>query len=452
MRIVGKNSELGRDDPHHGLGTWVLYVTVQVLLHLAIPLAVCFLLYRSVREPGHLRGFWERFGFGRVETKGAVWIYAASLGETRAAAPLIRQIRAAGRPVLLTHFSPAGLAEGWRLFPDDAGIAHRFMPLDLFWAVRLFLSRAQPAIGVVLEIEIYPAMLLEARRAGVPMVMANGNLLEESVTKVRSARRHLAKMYQEFTHIFTRNTDYRDRYVRVGVLPNRISCVGELKSDLWVDPKHPVMGLSLRSRWDVERVLLIASSVRDEEAILLPLVEDLLLKDGGLGVIWVPRSPQRFGAVVEALILIAGQVLRRSKLGATMEGDVPKGCRVIVGDSIGEMNAYYAMADLVFVGASLVPHGGHNVIEPMAHRKGVVMGPSIYGVAFAAEPAQVAGALEVLPNSAALSKRISELLSDPGKLSEMGEAGYTCQAQFAGAASRTWVGIEKLLAERESRT
>lgn len=451
MRIVGKNIKLGREVPHHGLRTWVLYVILQVLLHLAIPLAVCLLLYRSIREPGHLRGFLERFGLGRVETKGAVWIYAASLGETRASAPLIRQIRAAGRPVLMTHLSPAGLAEGWRLFPDDEGVAHRFMPLDLFWAVRLFLNRTQPAIGVVLEIEIYPAMLLEARRAGVPMVMANGNLLEESLANVNLGRRHLLKMYQEFTHIFTRNTDYRDRYIRVGVLKDRISCVGELKSDLWIDPKHPVMGLSLRSRWDVERVLLIASSVRDEEAILLPIVEDLLCKDGGLGVIWVPRSAQRFGAVIEALKPIAGQVLRRSKLGTAMEGDVPKGCRLIVGDSIGEMNAYYAMADLVFVGASLVPHGGHNVIEPMAHRKGVVMGPSIYGVAFAAEPAQAAGALEVLPNPAALCERISELLSDPVKLSLMGEAAFKCQAHFAGAASRTWVGIEKLLAERENR-
>lgn len=451
MWIVQKNGEFGQNVPHHGPGTWALYVTVQVLLHLAIPLAVCLLVYRSIREPGHLRGILERFGLGRIETKGAIWIYAASLGETRAAAPLIRQIRAAGRPVLLTHFSPAGLAEGWRLFPDDPGVEHRFMPLDLFWSVRLFLLRARPAIGVVLEIEIYPAMLLEARRAGVPMVMANGNLLEESIIHASPARRHLMKMYQEFTHIFTRTTNYRDRYIRVGVSPDRISCVGELKSDLWVDPKHSVMGITLRSRWDVERVLLIASSVRDEEALLFPMVEDLLSRDGGLGVLWVPRSPQRFGAVVEALIPIAGQVLRRSNLGAAFDGNVPKACRVIVGDSIGEMNAYYAMADLVFVGASLVPHGGHNVIEPMVHCKGVVTGPSIYGVAFAAEPAQVAGALEILPNPAALSQRISELLRDPLKLSEMGQAALTCGAQFAGAAVSTWVGIEKLLAERERR-
>lgn len=452
MGIVQQKGQVCQDAPHYGPATWAIYVATQVLLHLAIPVALCILIHRSIREPAHLRGILQRFGLGPVGERGAIWIYAASLGETRAAAPLIRQIRSAGRPVLLTHFSPAGLAEGWRLFPDDAGVTHRYMPFDLFWAVRLFLWRARPEMGVILEIEIYPAMLMEARRAGVAMVMANGNLLEESLTKMNGARRHLIQLYQEFTYIFTRNTDYRNRYIRIGVSADRICVVGDLKSDLWVDPEHPVMGMGLRSRWGVERVLLIASSVRDEEPLLLQMAKELLERDQGLGILWVPRSPQRFFPVTQALAPITGQVLRRSSLGTAMEGDLPKACRVIVGDSIGEMNAYYPMADLVFVGASLAQHGGHNVIEPMVHGKGIVMGPSIYGVAFAAEPARTAGALESLSSPEALFQRITELLCDPAKLSSMGQAALTCQEQFIGAAGRTWLGIEKLLAERERNT
>ena len=187
--------------PRYQTTTRLLYVLAQILLHLSLPLLPFLLFSRAVREPAHLRGIPERFGLGPVGERGAIWIYAASLGETRAAAPLIRRFRAAGYPVLLTHLSPAGMEEGWRLFPDDAGITHRYAPLDLFLVVRLFLRRSRPVMGVVLEVEIWPAMLIEARRAGVPMVMANGNLLEKSMGGMRGLRRHLMSLYQEFTHV-----------------------------------------------------------------------------------------------------------------------------------------------------------------------------------------------------------------------------------------------------------
>ena len=442
-----------RPAPRYALSARMLYVAVQCLAHLLLPLAVILLAWRGLREPAHLRGNHERLGLGAVGATGAIWIYAASLGETRAAAPLIRRIRAAGYPVLLTHLSPAGLAEGWRLFPDDAGITHRYMPLDLFWAVRLFLWRAKPALGVVLEIEIWPAMLTEARRAGVPMVMANGNLLEKSMGGMRGLRRHLMGLYQEFTHIFTRTEDYRQRYLTAGVAPDRISTVGDLKYDLWVDPRHLAMAAQLRQRWDVARVLMIASSVRDEEAPLLPMVAHLLALDAGLGIVWVPRSPQRFEAVAQAQALAATGtlVLRRSTLGPAMMGAIPAGCRVILGDSIGEMNAYYPLADLVFVGASLCAHGGHNIIEPMAHGKGVVMGPSIYGIAFAADPARDLGAFESLPDASALQTRIAALLADPVRLAQMGAAAFACQAQFTGSADRTWAIIADILHDAEKQ-
>ncbi|MDJ1018244.1 MAG: glycosyltransferase N-terminal domain-containing protein [Paracoccaceae bacterium] len=398
-----------------------------------------------MREPAHLRGIPERFGLGPAGERGAIWIYAASLGETRAAAPLIRRFRAAGYPVLLTHLSPAGMEEGWRLFPDDEGITHRYAPLDLFLVVRLFLRRSRPVMGVVLEVEIWPAMLIEARRAGVPMVMANGNLLEKSMGGMRGLRRHLMALYQEFTHVFTRTEAYRARYLTTGVAPERISVVGELKYDLWIDPAHPPMGRALRDRWRVERVLMIASSVRDEEPELLPMVDQLLRKDPGLGVLWVPRSPQRFDTVAEALTELGHKVTRRSALGPEMEAPLDDGCRVIVGDSIGEMNAYYPVADLVFVGASLCSDGGHNITEPMAHGRGVVMGPSIYAVAFAANAAAQMGAFESLAGTSELGARISALLADPVRLAAMGKAALDCHAQSSGAADRTWAGIEHLL-------
>lgn len=414
-------------------------------MHLALPLIALLLLWRGVREPGHWRGVGDRFGLGLTGPKGAIWVYAASLGETRAASPLIAAARAAGHPVLLTHLSPAGLAEGWRLFPDDPGITHRYMPIDLFWAVRLFLARAQPRIGVVMEIEIWPAMLFGARRARVPMVMANGNLLERSMGGMRGPRRHLMRLYTEFAHIFTRTNAYRDRYLAVGVDPARLSVVGEMKYDQWIDPSQPLRGHALRDGWAVGKVLMIASSVQDEEPPLLAMVQALLDAHPDLGVLWVPRSAQRFDPLARALGAAGLPTLRRSTLGADLSGRIAAGTRILLGDSLGEMNIYYPMADLVFVGASLVDHGGHNIMEPMAHGKPVVMGPSTYGIAFAAEPAAQAGAFESLADVTALGQRIGTLLTDTPRRTAMGKAAARFASAQTGAAARTWAGIAALL-------
>ncbi len=431
--------------PEFPKGLGPAYWAQQTLMHLALPLIILLLVWRGRREPGHLRGWSDRLGFGPVGPEGAVWIYAASLGETRAASPLIRRLRADGVSVILSHISPAGMEEGWRLFPDDPGITHRYTPIDLFWAVRRFLRRAKPLLGIVLEIEIWPAMLREAHLAGVPMVMANGNLLDRSLTRQKGLRRHLLSLYKSFTHIFTRTEAFRDRYLSLGVDPERISVVGEMKYDQWIDPKHPAMGRSLRKGWDAQQVLLIASSVKDEEAPLLAMVQALLRDLPGLGVLWVPRSPQRFDPLAKTLVAAGISCLPRSALGPDMVGEIPTGTRVILGDSLGEMNAYYPVADLVFVGASLVDHGGHNIMEPMAFGKPVLMGPSTFGIAFAAEPATHAGAFESLANVQALQARIAILLKDGETLDAMGMAARAFTRLHTGSADRTYQGLKPLI-------
>lgn len=431
--------------PRHPISTWLYFWVTQILSHTLLPFLFPLVLWRSRREPGYRRGFGERFGLGPVGAPGSVWFFAASLGETRAASPLIRRLRAMGIPVLLTHSTPAGLDEGYRLFPDDPGITHRYMPVDLVWAVALFLARARPALGVVMEIEIWPAMLFVARWARVPMVMANGNLLARDMGSGRGLRRHFMRLYREFTHVFTRSADYRDRYLKVGVASERVSVVGELKYDQWIDPAHRVMATRLRQGWDVERVIMLASTVHQEEPLLLPIVQDLLRRDPGLGMLWVPRSPQRFEAVAISLVEAGLRICRRSDLGPDMTAPFPPGTQVVVGDSIGEMNAYYPVAEIVFVGASLVDHGGHNIVEPMAFAKPVLMGPSIYGIAFAAGPAAEAGAFESLPDAEALGRRCAELLADPATLARMSAAAAQYSAGQSGAADSTHAAILALL-------
>ena len=431
------------------LSTRVVYILSQAIAHLALPLLLIGLVVRARKEPAHLSNLHHRIGLGPVVEPGPIWIYAASLGETRAASPMIKRLRNHGYQVVLSHQSPAGLQEGWRLFPDDPSIIHRYTPLDLFWAVRLFLFRARPAALVVMEIELWPAMLIETARRGVPVVMANGNLLERSMGQghgFRSwLRRRLMSLYSLFSMIFTRDEVYRDRYMRLNVDPKRLRVVGEMKYDQWIDPAHPPMGRCLRARWPgAERVLMIASSITAEESLLLPMIARLVSADGGLRVLWAPRSPQRFDALAAGLAGSGLTVARRSELGRRMEGAVPE-VQVILGDSIGEMNAYYSAADLVFVGASLVERGGHNVVEPLSLGVPVLTGPSTYGIAFAAGPATEAGAMETLPDATALEVRIATLLGDPLRLSAMADAARRFTARKTGAADRTVAGLVSLL-------
>jgi len=417
---------------------WLAYVCSQPLMHLLLPLALLLFAVRSLKEPAYRKGMLSRLGFGPTGPKGSIWIYAASLGETRAASPLIHRLLEEGHTILLTHNSAAGLREGQRLFGSDSRVTIRYVPLDLFWAVGIFLWRARPLAGIVLEIEIWPAMLMEASRAKVPMFLANGNLLEESVARMGGVRRPLLSLYQLFTAIFTRSNKYRDRYVRIGVESPRIHVVGELRYDLRLPKPQLEWGLRLRSAWAGARpVFMIASSVRDEEPALRELVTQLVSQISDLRVVWVPRSPQRFDAVAASLISSGLKVARRTTLGPEMRGELSQHVQILLGDSLGEMFAYYAMADLVFVGASLCHDGGHNIVEPMAIGRPVVMGPSIYGVAFAAEAAAEVGAFQSLPDVPALISESFKLLTCPEQMSEMGSAAARFASTQTGSVQRT---------------
>ena len=425
--------------------TKTFYVIEQIIAHMLIPVIILLLIFRSRKEPAHLKNLKHRIGFGPVGQKGAIWVYAASLGETRAVSPLIYRLRSEGFKVLLTHQSPAGLAEGARIFGLDSGVTQCYVPLDFFWAVRIFLQRSKPLALVVMEIEIWPAMLIETARKGVLVTMANGNLLDRSTDKKDYLRRRLNNLYQIFNHIFTKTDEYRSRYLSIGVKPENVSVVGELKFDQLIDPAQLNLSKKLHSKLiGAQRILMIASSVRAEERLLLPMVVRLISADPGLRVVWVPRSPQRFRAVEDALTAKGVTVQKRSSMGSLIDG-TPTNAQVLLGDSIGEMNVYYPLADLVFVGASLVDHGGHNVVEPMALGKPIVMGPSIYGVAFAASPAAIDGALEILPDAKALETRITALMLNSGSLAQMSAAATNFINNKAGAADKTCVGIKALL-------
>ena len=401
MRTHSKRRELP-------ITTRMAYFIYQIAYHLVLPLSGLFALWRARKEPGHLYHMSHRWGLGPVGAKGAVWIYAASLGEMNAARPLVQEFLNDGHHVLLTHLSPAGFDRGVQQFGSNPRVTHLYAPFDCFWTVQLFLRRAKPAFGVVLEIEIWPAMLIEADRLSIPMFMANGNLLMNRMKRLQTWRRHGLYLYRLFDHIFTRSQDYVERYIATGVRPENVSITGELRFDTKPDSALLDNGSDLRQTWNAQFTFMIASSVKSEETVLIKIVKDFLQAAPQARVIWVPRSPQRFDSISKLLQSYKIPYTRRSQITDKIQYK----SKVLLGDTLGEMDFYLGLADVVFVGASFTDMGGHNIIEPLSAGCPVVMGPSTYGVDFIAKPAREAGVFETFDTPQAMCSYLLALNKD----------------------------------------
>lgn len=435
--------------PPPRLRTRVFFAAWQVLGHLLLPFAILFFIARSRKEPLYRRNFHERFGLGDVGRKGAIWIFATSLGETRAVSPLVRLLLDEGHAVCLTHASPAGLTEGRRLF-DDPRVTHRYVPFDFWWSTWAFLARLRPVIGLVVEGEYWPGHVQVAGWLGIPMLHINGNLNRRSLDRARKTGHLRMDILTRFHAITTKSEDNRQRYISAGVDPARVLVVGELKFEQSIDETQLETGRRLRADWSPDRPLVfLASSVTQEEGPLLGLVRHLLSLDNPPRIIWAPRSPQRFDALAQSLRADGLRFARRSDvLDRDAHGTIPADADILLADSIGEMNIWYQMADLVFVGATLVDMGGHNISEPLALARPVLLGPSIYGITFPAEDANRDGAVRVLPDIEAITAEASRLLTDPAALDAFTQRARQFSGQHLGAARRTMEIIDRVIAAR----
>ncbi len=356
------------------------------LLRLLLPLIFLRLWWRGHREPGYRLAWRERLGFGAPSAPGAVWVHAVSLGETRAAAALIDALRArvAGVRVLLTHGTATGREAGQALLRD--GDHQCWLPYDTPGAARRFLRRHQPAVGVLMETEVWPNLIVQAHRASVPMVLANARLSERSARKGQRLSALLAPAAAALDLVLAQTRDDAARLSAAGARAVEVS--GNLKFDMAPDAALVARGRRWRAALD-RPVVMMASSREGEEPALLqgwlarPAPRPLLLL--------VPRHPQRFDAVAQ-MVLDAGLHLQRR---SQWTDDPPADARmadVWLGDSLGEMPLYYASADVALLGGSFAPLGGQNLIEAAACACPVVMGPHTFNFEQAAEQAVAAGA------------------------------------------------------------
>jgi 3-deoxy-D-manno-octulosonic-acid transferase len=416
-----------------------------LLWRLALPFALLRLWWRGRAEPLYRRHWGERLGwFGRkppaVPAKGPrVWVHAVSLGETRAAAPLIAALRQKipGMRLLLTHMTATGRAAGAELLqPGDVQV---WLPYDLPGPMRRFLRWFQPCAAVLMETEVWPNLAEQCRAAGVPVLLANARLSARSASRWQRWP-SLARVAWGGLFAAAQTPEDAQRIQALGAA--QATSLGNLKFDMRPDPAL----LQLGAEWKAAaaRPVLLLASTREqggqsEEALLLAALP-LALAQRAL-LVWAPRHPQRFDAVAQ---LLAGQghaVQRRSMGAPTAE------TTVWLGDSLGEMAAYYAMADAAFIGGSLLPLGGQNLIEACACGCPVVLGPSQFNFAAAAQAASDGGAAVQAADAAQVWAAFARWLDDSPLRQQASQNARAFAAAHQGAAQRQadWI-VEKLSA------
>lgn len=401
------------------------------LAYLLVPIAAAVELARSIAEPVRRAHFGERFGFGPRLAPGAVWVHAVSMGEVQVAATLVRALRARSpaTPVVLTASTATGRARAEALVGGDASV--RYLPYDLPDAVARFFDRVRPSRGIVLETELWPSLYRAARRRGIPMTLASARLSERSVGRYRRLGRLFAETLAGVEVAAQCEADAA-RFREIGAARERVSVLGNLKFDYVPPPAIVDRARALREALGVGRPVWVAGSTHEgEEAAALEAHARLCERRPDALLVLAPRHPPRFPAVAE--------LVARGRLPwqARSAGESPAaGTSVWLLDTLGELLAYYAAADVAYVGGSLVPVGGHNLLEPAAVGRPVLAGPHTFNDPAVARLLLEAGALTVVADAAGLCAAVEGFLGDPRRAHEAGERGRAAVIANQGALTR----------------
>lgn len=417
----------------------------SLLWWLALPLLPLRLWWRGRREPTYRSHIGERFGRYADPPRAAgddpLWIHAVSVGETRAVVPLIERLEREHpqRTILLTHMTATGRETGRALFGDR--VVQAWLPYDLPFAVNRFLAHFHPCAGLLVETELWPNLAAAAARAHVPLLLINARLSQRSARGYARIAPLARPLLRSLAGVAAQTSDDAARLRALGA--RDVVVTGNLKFDASVAPEWRDRGRRLRGRFGADRPVVVLASTRPgEEALLLDALARSPLSPRVLVVI-VPRHPQRFDEVARLLASRGVPFARRSD-----EHRVPDHARVVLGDSMGEMHAYYAAADVAFVGGSLLPFGGQNLIEPIAAGIATIVGPHTFNFAQAADAAIAAGAALRVHDADALWEAVQRLLADARSRERASAHARRFIAAHRGAADRLWEWLEPRITAR----
>ncbi|MDB5854106.1 MAG: 3-deoxy-D-manno-octulosonic acid transferase [Herminiimonas sp.] len=403
---------------------------------IALPLILLRLYWRGRKEPGYRHHLAERLGFYGATPPAApnhktIWIHAVSVGETRAAEPLVTSLleQCPGSTILLTHMTPAGRATGASLFGDQPRVMQCYLPYDTGWMTARFLRHFAPRVCVLMETEVWPNMMAQCAAQSVPVALVNARLSELSLRKALRLGTLMQDAARAIAVVAAQTPADAARLRQTGV--ENVQVTGSIKFDIVPPSAAVTQGRALREAIGSRAVLLCASTRDGEEALILDALKAAPLH--GVLLVIVPRHPQRFDDVARAIEAHGLRTMRRSQLQNTVLPDV----EVLLGDSMGEMFAWYAACDVAFIGGSLLPLGGQNLIEACASGKPVLAGPHTFNFATITEDAIAAGAARRVRDAGDMLAQAAQLLQDEPMRREMGAAALRFATQHRGATERT---------------
>jgi len=409
-----------------------------ILLWLLLPYIFLRLIWRARKQPEYLHHIGERFGFYATRNeKPLIWLHAVSVGETRATQSLVSRLleQYPGHRILLTHTTPTGRAASEQLYGER--VLRVYLPYDYPFAVNQFLCHFNPKIGVLMETEIWANLIHACNKRRIPLLLLNARMSENSAqgyARFSSLTRHALS---ELAAVAAQTAEDAERLTRLGATD--VSVMGNLKFDIVPPVSMLELGKHLGEQFGAERKIFLAASTREgEESLLLEAMNSINIP--GLLTVIVPRHPQRFQEVADLIERLGLNFQRKSA-----NKPVPNNVRVVLGDSMGELFAYYVAADLAFVGGSLLQFGGQNLIESCAVGTPVLVGPHTYNFSEATRLALSTGAAIQIKDVTELTEEVQRLLNDDSTLKRMRHQCAVFVEENRGATDRSVQIIAQLI-------
>ena len=416
----------------------------SVSIYLLSPIILLRLLYRALRAPAYARRWRERFGFV-AQTNGGktIWLHSVSVGETLAAVPLVKalQQRYPDYRLTVTCMTPTGSERIQAAFGDS--VDHYYAPYDMPDSVARFLNRIRPELLLIMETELWPNTIAACSSRSIPVILANGRLSAKSAAAYGKIPRLVGSMLRSISAVVAQHDDDGNRFARLGLPPEALTISGNIKFDLHLDSEVRAKAQSLTTEWQGENqrpVLLAASTHAGEDELILQAYGQMkvALSVAPLLVL-VPRHPERFNQVAQLCEQAGFVVARRSTGEPTAPADI------LLGDTMGELMSFYGACDLAFVGGSLVPTGGHNMIEAAAWGVPVVTGPHLFNFAEASRLLIEGDAMIVCEDTDSLAEQCIGLFANRQRCTQMGDAAHRIAEANRGALDRLLAVIDHRL-------
>ncbi len=414
---------------------------------LILPLAVLRLYIRGRKEPGYRQHIPERLGFfpSIASSPQRIWVHAVSVGETRAAEPLVRALlsRYPDCDILLTHMTPTGRATGHSLFGTEKRLTQVYLPYDTNWMMSRFIRHYRPALCILLETEIWPNLIAQCVKHHVPLALVNARLSERSLKKGKKIESIMNEAARGFSVVAAQTRTDADRLSLFGA--NNIAVTGSVKFDI-TPPEEAVNKGKMLRKCIGERPVLMCASTRDgEEELILDALDKL---DSKALLLLVPRHPQRFEEIAGQIQARKIHMTRRSQLNELSSSTMSKDVRILLGDSMGEMFMYYAACDVAFIGGSLKKLGGQNLIEACALGKPVLIGQHTFNFEAITQDAVKAGAALRIQTAVEMMDEANSLFRQGWLRNEMGMKAQEFAESQHGATDRTMALLAPLLEKK----